>query len=283
MKTRSIAPAPSDRNRNFSSACASSPEPSRSIRPGFAYARLADALIDALFARVCEEFASNFGRIDGGDAAVVATGQARRTRNDGGLRSRSDPALRRRPRRRIDGRRTRADDRAILRAPDAAAHLGAVRADGRRSVLRGGFPPAPIRQQGPDRGQSGELFRLSGQRSLDLGANGLDPRAGRRGTPRIFGPRRSGDSIGAHPPARARELARRRAVDAAADRKREGFEKPLGRQTGRGRADRHRIHRAISDAAIRRRSSRTVSPRRPRSPSPVFATSACSTRARRKR
>lgn len=42
---------------------------------GRAYARLAGVLIDALFARVCEEFASNFGRIDGGEAAVVALGK----------------------------------------------------------------------------------------------------------------------------------------------------------------------------------------------------------------
>ena len=39
---------------------------------GLAYTRLAETVIDGLFARVCEEFAKAHGRIEGGAAAVVA-------------------------------------------------------------------------------------------------------------------------------------------------------------------------------------------------------------------
>ncbi len=42
---------------------------------GLAYTRLAETVIDGLFARVCEEFVKAHGRIEGGAAAVVAMGK----------------------------------------------------------------------------------------------------------------------------------------------------------------------------------------------------------------
>ena len=104
-------------------------------------------------------------------------GQARQPRDDGVVRSRSDPDLRFRSR--ASGFRWRAvaARRAIFRALHAAADQRVHDAHQLRRALRGRYAAAPVRARRSGRVADRFLCRLSGTRSLDLGAHGADARA----------------------------------------------------------------------------------------------------------
>ena len=78
------------------------------------------------------------------------------------------------------------------------------------------------------------------------------------------------------PAARRGDGRRRRPRDAQGDRDREGRQRPLGSQIRRRRADRHRVHRAVSAARSRLRRCRIFSTLRPRACSTRHGGSACS-------
>ena len=126
---------------------------------GEAFARLADAVIRAVHRAVADNFAADPWRYARRRDRGAGHGQARRARDDGDLRSRSDPDLR--FRRAASGveRRTLALWRAIFRAADAAADQRADRADQLRRALSGRHAAAPVGPRRPAGDPDRELHR----------------------------------------------------------------------------------------------------------------------------
>ena len=110
-------------------------------RAGRAYSALAQGLIAALLKRVIEAFAAEHGRIDNGRVAIVALGKL----GSREMNAASDldlmliydfPA----DASELHGRK-RLQTGALLRAPDAAAHLGPDSADQSRAPVRSRHAP----------------------------------------------------------------------------------------------------------------------------------------------
>ena len=144
---------------------------------GEAFARLADAVIRAVHRAVADNFAATLRPYARRSDRGAGHGQAGRARDDGELRSRSDPDLRFRRQAPGIGRQASALRRAIFRPPDPAADQCADRADQLRRALPGRHAAAPVGPGRAARHPDRRLHQLSGERGLDLGAHGAHARA----------------------------------------------------------------------------------------------------------
>ena len=242
---------------------------------GEAFARLADVLIRSLHRAIEENFAKLHGRIAGQETAILALGKLggremtatsdldliviydfdpEHPESSGPRPLYGSQYFSRLTQRLISALTAQTNHGAALPGRHAAAALG------------------PLRPAGdPDR----RLCELPGDRGLDLGAHGAHARARGLGLARIRRAGRGRDPRRALPAARRRDGRGRRGRDAPRDRDREGRQRPLEPQIRRRRADRHRVHRAISAARSRRARSPTSSTPRPRACSTRRGGSAC--------
>jgi glutamate-ammonia-ligase adenylyltransferase len=147
---------------------------------GKSYADLAEAVVQGLWPRVQADFAAKHGACPGRGAVLLGMGSLGAGRLNAGsdldlilIYDAEGVDLRRPP---------PAADAHLLRAPDPGHGHRAVGADRRGAALRGGRAAAPL---GPGRGRwrprSSRSPGLSGNRGLDLGTPGPDPRTGAGG------------------------------------------------------------------------------------------------------
>ena len=221
---------------------------------GEAFARLADVLIRSLHRAIEEQFAEQHGRIAGQETAILALGKL------GGreMTATSDLDLivvydfdHERPE--SNGPRPLYGG-AIFRAADAAADQRADGADQLRRALPGRYAAAAVRPlrtaRDPDRRLCqairrtkpgpGSTWRSRARASCRLRRS--SPRASKRSSAPCCAGQRDAEMI-------AGDVVEMREAIA----KREGRRRALGSQICRRRADRHRVHRAISAACSRGR------------------------------
>ena len=232
-------------------------------RAGRAYSALAQGLIATLLKRVVEAFAAEHGRIRGGRIAIVALGKL----GSREMTAASDldlmliydfPA----DAGESDGRK-RLGPSALLRASDAAAHLGPDGADQSGASVRSRHAPQALRAPGSARDPVRVVQALPRGRSGDLGAHGANPRAFRRGRCEPRGRLRQDGPTNADPQARRRQDRPGNPRHARAHRQGKGRRRRLGPEARRRRAHRHRVRRPISAIGLRARAIRPSSTSRP--------------------
>ena len=225
-------------------------------RAGRAYSALAEALVAAMLQRVEEAFAVEHGKVRGGRIAIVALGKF----GSREMTAASDLDLiliydfpdgageSSGPRPLAPGLYySRLTQRllAALTAPTKAGRLYEVdmrlRPSGRQGPLATQFS-AFVRYQ-EEAAETWEHMALTRARVI----------AGEASFSRR---RRGGGASYAPPPAQDQRHRPRRALDARADREREGRQERLGSKARRRWADRHRIRRPVSDPRLRPRQAR---------------------------
>ena len=154
---------------------------------GEAFARLADAVIRAIHRAVAANFAERYGHLRGEETAVLAMGKL------GGLEMTATSDLDLILIYDFDEEHPESEGERPLYASQYFARLtqrADQRADGADQLWRALFcryAPAPLGPRRPPGDADRQLRRLSGDRSLDLGAHGADPGAGGVGVARIHG------------------------------------------------------------------------------------------------
>ena len=224
-------------------------------RAGRAYSALAQGLIAALLKRVIEAFVAEHGRIRGGRVAIVALGKL----GSREMNAASDLDLMLIYDFPVDasefGRPEATRSHALLRAPDATAHLGSDGADQSWPPVRSRHAPQAFGPSGPGRDPVCVVQALPAGRGGDLGAHGADPRSFRRGGCEPRGRRRQDGAADADPQTRRRQNRPGDPRHAWPHRQGKGPRRCLGPQAGRGRTDRHRVRRPVSAIGFRARPS----------------------------